>query len=409
MLNIGLVVLLARHFPVASFGQYSIGVAASQLIAVPVAALEAPVLKVMARRDAGEQDGLSARVVHQIGLVAGSALPLSILPIFLLFFVGPFEFPLLWAGCAAVGGSALGACLSLQAMMRGQGRLALGQLPNEVVRPALSLAGAGLALALDPSPLVVFAVTVGSTLFAVAILLVAHASDGQSLGRRTRGGPPPVPWKSYAWFVLGTAGTASQGRLETILGGQLLGPATAAATAVGLRAVQLSGLGLSLGNFSYAPAMAESLSLGDRDRTQTLTSRSLYIGLAFGVPVVAAMVIAPQFVLAVFGPDYAEYSGLTRLLGLAALANLVAGPAKTVLAMSGRESTIATVTLAAALLSTALLMATSGSLGSLAPGVAYAGAFLLWNVSFAVVARRSVGIDTTPISRLVGRRHRETQ
>ncbi|MCP3877194.1 MAG: lipopolysaccharide biosynthesis protein [Sulfitobacter sp.] len=409
MLNVSLTVLLVRYLPVASFGQFSIGVATSQLISVPVSALEAPVLRLVANYDVGNQDGMPALVVRQIGLVAGGALSLSVLPAFLLFLLGPFESPLLWAACSAVGGAALGGCLSLQAMMRGQGRLALGQLPNEVVRPALSLAGAGLALAFGAPPLAVFAVTVASTLIAVVILLVAHASQTRTLHSHPPNAELPVPWKSYMWFVLGTAGTASQGRLEIVIGGHLLGPAAAAATAIGLRLVQLSVFGLSLGNFTYAPALAESLSRGDQRRSQALASRSLYVGLAFGTPLAVAMVISPQLLLTIFGSDYETYTGLIRLLGLAALVNLVAGPAKTVLAMSGNESTIATITLAAAFLSAVLMVATSGPLGSVAPGVAYAGGFLLWNIGFAVVVRRRVGIDTTPISGLVGWPRSETQ
>jgi O-antigen/teichoic acid export membrane protein len=87
----------------------------------------------------------------------------------------------------------------------------------------------------------------------------------------------------------------------------------------------------------FAPKMAATLRLADRESLKRLYRNYVIGSLGLNVPVVLALTLAPELVLGLFGPEFVVAAPALRLGALAMALTVAMGPAGLVLVMSHNE------------------------------------------------------------------------
>ena len=270
----------------------------------------------------------------------------------------------------------------------------LGQLPEQLVQPALILLLVGAAALVKPlsadDVLALHLVAAGlSTALAVAILWRMLPRQV----RLARPEPEHLRWNASLPPMLAIAGAVSMSAaLPVILTGWLVGPAAAGVMAVARNLADL----VLIPGLACASVLAARLGRlsaeGDLERLQaTLTVFTRRISLAAGA-ILFGLVIAGERLLAMFGPEFATALPLIWILGAANLVSAVAGANALVLVMSGKERLVAVVSAGGLALSAGLGLALIPALGVAGAAIGAATGLIAWNLALAAMTPSRTGL-----------------
>lgn len=403
-LNIVIGLVLARLMGPRGYGVYSFALVTTALFAIPsTAALSTLVVREVAGSLAREERGLVRGVTRWAGrwavilsLVAAATAALIAIVVrsrlteesLFTFLIALILVPVL--SLTAIRGATL----------RGLHRVVIGQLPEQIVIPAVMFVALGVVLASGRAAVVdsTFAISlyVGAALFALAL----------AVQMSTRQLPPGVGeaeplYDTKAWagavvplFAVSGLRFANQ-ELGLLLVGSLAGPSDAGIYRVAGRAAELVSFGLAGINAAIAPGLARRHANSDVPGLRRLVRLGALASLAWAVPVAALLIgFGPWILTHVFGPEYAVGAASMTILCLAQLVNSATGPVGVLLNMTGRERVTArghglalTVGVAAGL----LLIPRWGVEGAAA---AAALSMVTWNVVFVFEAARAFELSS---------------
>ncbi len=271
------------------------------------------------------------------------------------------------------------------ASLRGLHHVVLGQLPEDLVRPAMLIVLVLVvwlltSVELGATTVVWLQVAATLTAFGVGWLLL--------LGRipqEVRRAPRETELR--IWFraalpllALGGMQIVNQ-RTDIVILGIFEGPAQVGIYQVVGRGSSLVGFALMAVNTAVAPEFARLFAQGRMERLQRIVTVSTRAILAFTVPTAAAMVFLGRWALeTIFGPGFGAGAPALTILSLAQIVNAGMGSVGFLLNMTGHEADSAKGFLVGAVLNIVLNLVLVPRFGMVGAAVATASSMAVWNV-----------------------------
>ena len=403
-LGFGVTVALVRLLGPEEFGTYSYVFALMFLLAVP-AQLGLPPLALretaaaQVRGDHGRMRGiliwsLVAILLSSAGLFLVTLGALALHP----GLIGAELRPTFYWGLLTV--PLLAFMMVFGTILRGLRRIVLGQIPNDVLRPALFLGfilvmlAAGIGGSAETAMLL-HAVAAAAALGASAVLLV------RVFPRASEPGAPAV-FETRAWLlaILPLAFSAGMQQILKRVDVVMLGALGSDMVAVGAYrvAVQYAMLLLffqSALNMVMGPYAARLKAASDRAALQQLTTLTARLGFATAAAIGALFLLYGEpMVTIVFGAEYRAAALPLRILAAGYMVVGFFGPPALLLNMAGHERVSAqgvALALGANVVLNALLIPTLGMVGAAA---ATGSSLVLWKVFLWWKVRRLMGVDS---------------
>lgn len=276
-------------------------------------------------------------------------------------------------------------------------RFALGLLPETFVRPIIFL---GVTLA---AGLLGFALSAGTT---VAIFAAISASLALLQFFAVPGAFPSSPgrapaglrwrWRQEAWpLLIVLLFTTLFGDVVILLSSPFLGPHTLAPFGIALKVSMLIGFIVQVTHQVTLPDLAEAYQRKSKQETlDALLRATLLPTLLTAIALVAALFWG-DWILGLFGPDYAAASqGLAVLIG-AQLIRAVAGPAPMLLTLGGAQKTNAAIIVATGVVLLVANLTLTIRFGLLGACLAVALAILAWTALSALMLKWRMNTGTS--------------
>ncbi len=398
-------VLLARVMDLAQFGTYSWVVATVVLLTVPavlgIDRLLVRDIAIYASRAAhGHVRGLIRRsaqliavscvlIAAGVGLavwLAGGAADAATV---VALAVGIVALPLLAYGRAA------------QSALMGIQHVVLAQLADLLLRPAALLLMVGAiflaGIRLDAAQAVTLFTASAAPSLVLALIL---------LRRRMRTAVPMAEpaYDSRRWLgaafalALLSGGQLINSQLGIVLLGLLDEPESAGLYAVAQRGALLIAFPLMAAGAALAPTAARLWAARQTTQLQRLVTFAARGVLIASVPIALVFIFAGDRVLElVFGPGFAPAGGALAVLSVGQLVNAATGSVATLLVMTGNTWRAGLGIIAGTVLNLVLAPVLIPAHQTVGAAVAASAALVVSNVILVVMARRTLGIDTTAI------------
>ncbi|HYD25022.1 MAG TPA: oligosaccharide flippase family protein [Croceibacterium sp.] len=397
-LSFGLAVLTARVLGVRGYGTVAVALAIVQILATlcafglgSLAVREIPALLARSAAPAARLFvSRAAGTVVLLSLLGGAVLVLAVAA-----FAGtgsPMRGELLLAAAIVVPTALL---LLFRGTAQGFGRVAAAQWPSEILRPAAAialLAGAAvLGLAVRPGDYLAgfLAVSVLSAIVAGMLswraLPAAQAPLALAPDRAMLAGAAP-------FLGMGLA-AALQAEINTLLLGWLASREQAGLFQPIAKLAPLMTVAVQSAAMAYAPRVAALWQSGDRDTLVRLTRRFTLATSVATVALVLPLVAAGPWLLAAFGPEFAQVAPLLAIVGAAQALNAACGPVGFLLAMTGRPGAALVGQLVGLAANVAVGLWLIPSHGALGGAIAMALGIVLWNLTLLVRVRRELRFD----------------
>ncbi|MDX6752573.1 lipopolysaccharide biosynthesis protein [Geminicoccaceae bacterium 1502E] len=312
----------------------------------------------------------------------------------------PYAVPLVIAVAALPFSVFMG---GIAAVLRGVRLVLLAQLPENVVRPLVLLAGGAFLAAVGWVPAearVAVMLHVGAT---VVALLCAAAAYGWARPRFTGStrseeavagrGESPRDWlRAGGYLLVGQLLFNGNAQADIVMLGMLAAPEDVGIYHVAARLAGLVSLLIGAATLPLGPRVAELWRLGETARLQhevTRITRALFIG-ALAAFAVLALLGKPG--LRLFGGEYdAGYLPLV-VLALAHLLNVAAGPVKLLLVMTRHERDTMIGLACGTAANIALNAALIPPLGMLGAALATLAGWVIWNGILYVTVSRKINV-----------------
>lgn len=406
-LNFGIVALVARFLGPDGYGQYSVALALLTTLAIPAQfGLPALVIREVSRARADHalwRFHDISRWAFSLSLSIG--LPMLFLALLIPFapfrIIAPEETPVVLAG------SLLVALLPLSALrgglIRGLDRVALAQVPVQIVQPiamlvaisALIFAGDFLGVrSLNPVAVMVAYVTavVVGWLVGGVILFKLQKDIEKRPGERWR-----VPrWKTALLaFGFSNAMVLIDQQVGLLVLGATSPDLEAGFYKVASQAATFTAMGYIASNMALGPDVAKKWREAKRDDVQIAVVRGSRLSTFFAFPVSLFFLLAGGlFLQVVFGKEYLPAWPAMALLVFAQFVNCAFGSNTTLLNMSGNERANAIAFAIAVAINVALAFALAPRFGATGAAAATAVSVLLRNLFLWRLAHRLCGMET---------------
>jgi O-antigen/teichoic acid export membrane protein len=385
----GFEVALARSLGISGYGAFSFGLALAGLVSrlAPLGWLSTSTRLVSSYVSLGKDSLLKGALI-----VAYAATALGLISALLLLVV------------ASSGADLSTSSEVLPYVVAVAAALAFLELHRHILR-GLHAGDLGEALVILLLPALVTAVvwTIGVRDARTAGYLYAATSCGLvllssvAIGRRL---PAPM-WKSKAEFrtrawslaalaiLLGSASSEVLTRTSVILLGVLGDDQDVALYHAAARLALMNVFVLRALTSVAAPHFSELYSAGRFAELRAMFRRQCLLSFAGGVPIFVFLWTFPDFVLGMFGPEFAVSETTLRVLSIGYLASAAAGPCGTALMMIGRERAYAGITFTALVVGVAANYILIQQLGALGAAVATAGVLVFNNALYLAVFSRA--------------------
>ncbi len=286
-----------------------------------------------------------------------------------------------------------------QAAAQGLGRVVVGRMPEDLVRPLILLAGLALAYAAGvsltgPEALVLQNLAIAVS-FVVGTLILRRVLPEQVRKANAEGSIKTWISKARSLATIGI-GTVLVNQLGVLMLGVLASPREVAAFAVSTRLAVLVSLPEAALNSAFMPSIARLHATQDHAR---LRQRACDVAAAGGVLCLALslpLLIAPSPILSLFGDAGEGAESVVRILCVSWVLSAFAGTNGALLMMSANTRP-AVLALGSALLTllvvTALLVPEHGSYGA---AWAWFITLAVWNTLLACSVRRRLGFWVAP-------------
>lgn len=395
-----LAVLLARFLGSTGYGRYALAFAWASLLTTPaILGLNVFLVRGIAVYEVQQKwalmKGLLFRtnqlVLLTSGLIAGCGIAIAI-----TWMSASFRVPF----CVAMFLVPLTALTLLrQAAMQAFNHIVSGQLPEYLIRPLLIIVGVVLLEllghgALTPATAMMANVFGVAVAFAVGALLLRRA-----LPDPLRAAHPDFitrDWlrASLPMMLIGGVWVANNYAATLVVGG-FQGPSAAGVYSAVQKGAEAIVLLLSATTIALAPTVARLHARNDPKGLEHATERMARLTLFVSAPIAALFIIFPGVYLGLFGPTFS--SGTTALMIIAAgqLINAAAGPAGSVMMMTGQERAAVRGVAAGLLVNVCVAFALVPFLGVTGGAIAFTSSLILWNAALVVLARQRIGINVT--------------
>ncbi|OJU59825.1 MAG: hypothetical protein BGO08_09545 [Altererythrobacter sp. 66-12] len=261
-----------------------------------------------------------------------------------------------------------------QEIMRGARKIVLSQLFEQLVWP-LGMLVAGIYLfAFGAAANALDMAMLHASMFLLcwlALLGLTFRLVGSRQGVRERSSDA----SAQEWLGLGFP-LAISGLLAVFLKrgdilalGAMSSPDQVAPYAAAVRVSGLTIFGLAAASAASAPMMRSYWKQQDINGLQGCIDRSASIATLFSLPLVLIFLIAPEFLLSVFGPAYRDGATALRILGVGQLVNAITGPAAPLMVATGMQRLYLATSLFSAIfmvVALALLLPRFGAAGAAA-------------------------------------------
>lgn len=316
------------------FGYIATFVALANVFSIPTTSAERLLLR-EASRPESRQDAAGWTLRYLLVAAAATLVLGAIVGAVLEAISAPLPFTL--APLAALTGAAMGCLRSSQALHRADNDFFRGQVPNELLRPTLILAGIGVVAVAYGDRLSFNSVVMVYVIGAV-VPLVWVAPHFWKDRRATPTASVRLALRtSLKWFGGTTALTLLSDRAVEVLIGFLDPGEPAGVIGLALRLASLSVFGLMLGQFLYAPTLAAN---NDRSMEKHVVHRVRLLSNLFSYMFSVPLLIAPNLALRLLAPEYEGYETVVRLVAVAGIVNALTGPSQIVLEMRGKEQIV---------------------------------------------------------------------
>ncbi len=297
-----------------------------------------------------------------------------------------------------------------QGAMRAIGRVVAGQFPEYLIRPILIIAGV-LAIEVAGHGALTPATALGANVTGVAVaFLVGAVLLRRALPTAMRSVRPEFvtrQWLRASLPMMVVTGVWAANSYTAILAvGALDGSRAAGIYTVAQKGTELIVVLLVAINMPLAPVVARLHARNDQRDLEHTTERMARVTLLVSAPLAAIFILAPQLYLGIFGAGFRTAATALVILALGQLVNAAAGPAGSVLVMTGHERAAVRGVSAGLLANVALAIALVPPFGVTGGAIAFSSSLVLWNVALVVIARRRLAINVTAFRPLSMRNRR---
>ena len=308
----------------------------------------------------------------------------------------PVKRSCMWLGLILVPVLSFGALRD--AMLRGLRKVVLGQLPQQVIRPALFLVLLLIYLHVETgarSPVVVMSlhITSVSLAFCFGLYFFLKARPAEISGSQSR-------FKGAAWlkssipFGLSAALQLINGRTDVLTLGLFRTDAEIGIYRVASQMAAVVVFALLSVNMIQGPHIAHLYSRGDMQMLQKMITRSAQAVMLFALPVVIVIVVFGELIIRiVFGPEYESAYVPLVILCVGQLVNASMGSVGALLNMTGHERDTTKSILVAAVVNVALNLSLVPLWGIIGAAVATACTLIAWNLVMWHKVRARIGIE----------------
>ena len=287
------------------------------------------------------------------------------------------------------------------------GRAAEVQVPNELLRPVLIVAGLLLlgAAGVRIGPTLAVALMAGALALTLAVQIVL--TQGSFVARVWRDPGRAGGWLASAFALAPSRLLMQQQKALVVLTASMtLGLAETGVIALAMSLIGLLGFGILAAEMTYGPVLARAWQSADKAELERAVAAS---GLVRCVPVVGAAVMLGLLagpVVALFGEAFDGAARVVQLLLVVPVVRAVSGQGRLLLQLGGHRSVLFWVNAVAIL--ALLILPLTPLVPRNAPGLAVCvGAVLvLVSCAEAALARYCCGVDPTVLPSLLRRSRR---
>lgn len=401
-------IVLARTMDVTEFGLYSWGVALATLLVVPaVLGVDRLLVRDIASYSVSNAVDLTRGLMRRSAqiVLASSAVIIAVgaLVVYLTAQAGDTETALVIAA-ALVAVPLLAVLRVAQSALIGFHYVVLGQFADTFLRPVHFLVAAvGGALILGPRldaqlAVALYAATAGvCVVFAVA-LLRRHTPDAVRASQ--------VRYDTRKWVIAGVSlvvlsgGLVINAQTGVLMLGILDTPAAAGIYSVAQRGALLVSFPLLALNAAIAPTAARLWTARRHDDLQRLVTDGTRGVVLASLPIALVFIIGGSYILSlVYGPDFESGAAALAIVCLGQLVNAATGSVATLLIMTGNQWRAAIGLGAGIVVNVALCLVLIPTYHATGAAIAATASLIVSNVIHVVIARSSLGIDSSILAR----------
>jgi len=400
-------IVLAKMLGPSGYGTYAFVMALVGFVTIP-SELGVPGLAVReiaaanARKDWGYMRGFIIRSHQMIGLMS-VVLALAGAGALLIWGrqLDPIKATCMWLALLLIPLVSLGSLRG--AMLRGLRKVVLGQMPEQVIRPAallllilvLYLAGHNFENAASVMVVQICSVAIA---FACGLVLFVRNRPPE-LGTAV-----PQFKSSAAWlhssipFGLSAAMQLINGRTDVLVLGMFRDDSEIGVYRVAVQLATLIIFAQQTVNAIQGPHVAHLYAAGDMKKLQKMITKSSRAIFAFSLSIVVALILlgGPIIRLA-FGEQFSDAYWPLVILSIGQLVNASTGAVANVLNMTGHERDTTRIILVGAVLNVSLNFMLTPILGMVGAALGTASGLIAWNLLMWRMAFRRTGIDTSPL------------
>ena len=291
-----------------------------------------------------------------------------------------------------------------RAIMQGLQHLVLGQLPEMLIQPLLSIILIGFAYIVTKGSMTApwaMGINVMATVVALLISMtlfrktVPHAVGEASPIYETKA------WLGSSLFMLCISGLhIINSRTDILMLGAIRGAEAAGIYHVANRGSELIMFILMPIYEVLSPTIANLYVRRDFDKLERIVTRSIRIILLLSLPIVVGLLIFGYWFLSLFGTNFTQGQASMTILIVGKLISIAMGPVVLLLTMTGNERYAAIgVGIGAALnvILNAFFIPLWGIEGA---ALATTGSIILWNSILAIWVYKRLGIHATVLGRI---------
>lgn len=401
-------VVLARWMGADGYGVYATAMALAILLTVPTGlGLPTLVIRLLASYRAHRQWGLMRGL-----LVRGNQAVLTV-----SLATAGLAAGVIWASGDRLGAdramtyslamlliplTALGAMRS--AALRGLHHVIFGQLPENLIMPALLLAliagwwlSAGGLSTLSPEYAILARIVATAVAFGIGAALLF-----KRIPPAVREATPEFDLRAWARSALPLLFVAGINIINTqtdiLMLAALRGSESAGVYQAATRGAELVAFSLVIVNMAIQPSIARLYAVGDKVRLQRLATLGARAATAAALPLAAVMILwGAPIMAAVFGSDFARGAVALGILSAAQIVNAFTGPANSLLDMTGHQDDTLKALIVGVFANLALNALLIPRWDIAGAAIATGMSLVLWNMLLVVLASRRLAVNAMAI------------
>ena len=186
---------------------------------------------------------------------------------------------------------------------------------------------------------------------------------------------------------------------DTVMLGIWMDSKTVGIYSVAMRTAMLTSFILVSVNSIIAPKFAALYAQGEREALGSLACNAAKLMTLLAAPVLLLFIVAPTWILSLFGPDFITGATVLSILAIGQFVNVATGSVGYLLMMSGYEKLMRNNIMASAALNVALNAILISKYGMLGAAIATAVSLVMMNIVSAGLVYWKLSIITLPILR----------